>query len=320
MKGTNTPVQCANTDLTIDPATGHLVMRQTTPSGGVSTINFDANYPATTPATVGGRKLLSSPDDNTNAVGRDLLQAALSPATPVGTLKSICKWHSLDFYNPSTGLYLQGACSQFPYSTKMNIPMLSNNGQSAPSYQSAMYSQAITSLASISYGDAVTSAFCKNDLIRAYFGPTSFIDFCFKPWPVCSSTVTDKCCFSTIPGSTASNCPRTPFVNYANLAFDTVLFDLPCVMNKFGQVSYKSGANTGVNNACLRPLGKFNKFGSDPLYRLSNQLPLNPLYSNAWYPNATTTTSDVNGAFPKGRHLLGMRELLQKGDDSGGMG
>lgn len=59
MKGTSTPVQCASTDLTVDPLTGHLLLRDTTPSGVTINVEIGASDVPVAATPFPGRKLLA---------------------------------------------------------------------------------------------------------------------------------------------------------------------------------------------------------------------------------------------------------------------
>lgn len=125
-------------------------------------------------------------------------------------------------------------------------------------------------------------------------------------------------------------CPTGPFINYANLQFDNNIFDLPCITNLKGKIAaYGVPAALG-NNACIHLIGNFGKGSGDPVYRLSNQLPValagpgNPTAATlkaSWYPNGTTSTDTTAGGGPQ-RHLLfgGERELFGRSADVSGNG
>jgi hypothetical protein len=300
VKGSGTPVQCASTDMTVDPVTGHLLLRQTTPSG--LTANFDVGGNT---SALSGRKLLQSADGSVEA-GRRLMQGWPGwLQQPVVTMNPICTWHSPDFWNSATGTYLTGSCSQFAYANKANVPMLSNYGQTESHYYAATFSAAVTGVAYFSFGGGMVTAICQVDMYRMYFSTTSWLDFCFRPWPVCASPTAVNCC-------STGNCPTAPFVNYAKFQFDSMAFDLPCVLNKYGQVGFKAASgNVYKSDACLHLIGEFPKGAGDPLYRMSQQLPTNNVGSKAWFPYGTTTTDSANGANPK-RRLQSSRQLLAR--------
>jgi len=321
VKGSGTPVQCASSDITIDPVTGHLVMRETTPYASV-TLNYNASDTLASDLSITvapGRKLLSAPS-NGNAIGRSLLTDS-NTNTPVVTMSSVCTWHSTDFYNPDTGSFLTGTCSQFPYSRVANIPMLANGGQTTPHYHPATLALDITSVAWISMGYEAYTAFCYSDLYRFSLGVNGSLDFCFVPWPACSSSVKTNCC-PTKDSSGKPNCPTMPFVNYANLKFDENLFDLPCVKNLHGQVGFSKDpafVATAKNDACIKPVGHFNEGQGDPLYSMSKQLPTNNVGSKDWYPAGASSTDSSKDGW-NSRRRLNSRELLSFPGGTGGMG
>ena len=291
VKGSGTPVQCASTDVTVDPVTGHLVLRGTTPS--TSTLNYEVGASdATVNISTPGRKLLASSGDS-QAASRSLLQINSTPTQTVSTLSAVCAWHSADFYNTATGSYLTGPCSQFPYAKTVNIPMLPAGGQRMGHYHPATWSQGVNSVAWASFAEPVTSTFCQWDLYRVYVNKTSWLDFCFQPFPSCMSRTQDHCCSS-------NNCPSGPFINYQNLQYDPNLFSLPCITNKYGRVTYVSGGVSTSNDACIRPIGFFPMGQGDPMYRLSAQM------GNAqWFPEGTTTTETAGGMNGRRLHAKG---------------
>lgn len=106
MKGTGTPVQCASSDVTVDPATGHMVLRDSTTTGPM--YNSSAGgVDGVPPAPPTGRKLLSSQE--TQDGGRKLLQTSTSTQVAM-TMTPICEWHSKDFYNSATNTWLTNTC------------------------------------------------------------------------------------------------------------------------------------------------------------------------------------------------------------------
>lgn len=102
-------MQCASSDLTVDPVSGHLLLRDTTPSG--VTFNVEIGSSDANPSPGAGRKLLAGQDSQ--PAGRSLLQTPSPTAQPVLAMNTICEWHSPDFWNSVTGTYLTGTCSQF---------------------------------------------------------------------------------------------------------------------------------------------------------------------------------------------------------------
>ena len=358
VKGSGTPVQCASSDLSIDPVTGHIVLRQATTTADQTT-NFDNSTASNRTAINGtainstafnttvtgggfGRKLLSGPDsaDSGTAAGRSLLQTSSGVTQPAMIMSPPCTWHSSDFYSSTTGKHLQGVCSQFPYSTRANVPMIPKGDNSFPNYWYASVSYAITSISYVQNAAGVKNAFCYAELYRVSFGANSSLDFCFLPWPVCSRQTDPSknggvgwgCC------NTPASCPTKPFVNYANFKYDNTIFDLPCHYNKYGQVGWTDyyGNLGGMNDACLKQIGNFGWYQGDPLYRLSSQLPIGRTRVkesdwSQWFPYWTTTTDDINGNgpyqpyqfTPAGRKLSqAERELLvnpNTGTQPGGM-
>jgi hypothetical protein len=68
-------VQCASTDLTVDPVTGHLLVRDTTPSS--VTVNFTVGAGDATASPGAGRKLLAGQDSQ--PAGRTLCRPPRTP-------------------------------------------------------------------------------------------------------------------------------------------------------------------------------------------------------------------------------------------------
>lgn len=164
VKGAGTPVQCANTDLTVDSTTGSLVIR------------LPVEQPVTVAPTsvVTGRRLLEVGDSSTGPTGRHLLQTSNTTTVAtankvVTTVPAVCRWHSTSFYDFSTATYLTNECANFRFSKTMSIPMLSQGGQSAAHYYSASLTLQVTQVAHITNAQKVTTAFCAWDLYRVYF-------------------------------------------------------------------------------------------------------------------------------------------------------